>query len=425
MSPTGPALSVRVGGPTAAAAVQATLFRALVVLRAIVLAYALALNLARLDEFDRPGLLLVALGVMTVWSVVVSWAYLQPAHRTLGWFAADLTLAMVLLLVTPVVESEAMLDRHASTVPTFWVVSSVLAWSVGRGWWQGGLAAIAVSIVDLSIRRDVAGATWGNIFLLLLASVVVGFAADLVRQAAQLRADAERAAAVLSERARLARVVHDGVLQVLALVQRRGLEAGGELAELGRLAGEQEVALRRLVQYDARAVAEQSARLAGDGVRVGAWDSPRVPVDLGEALEAAVGPRVTFTGPGHAVVMPAAVVEEVVSAARACLDNTAAHVGPHAPAWVLLEDLGHEVVVSVRDAGPGIPEGRLDQAVGQGRLGIAESIAGRLRDLGGRAELTTGPSLGTEWELVVPRTDPAVTPPRPQQHRTDREEPHE
>jgi signal transduction histidine kinase len=80
-------------------------------------------------------------------------------------------------------------------------------------------------------------------------------------------------------------------------------------------------------------------------------------------------------------------------------------VGPEAPAWVLLEDLGHEVVVTVRDAGPGIPEGRLDEAAGQGRLGVTESIAGRLRDLGGRAELTTGPSLGTEWELVVPRRD--------------------
>jgi signal transduction histidine kinase len=406
MAPAGPALSVRVGGPSAAAVVQANLFRALVVLRGIVLAYALALNATRFDEFTRPVLAGVALGLMTVWSVVVSWAYLQPSHRTLVWYAADLAVAVGLLLVTPVVQSQAMLDRHASTLPTFWVMSSVLAWSVGRGWLQGLGAALVVSVADLSIRSVESGGTWGNIFLLVLASVVVGYTADLVRQAAQLRADAERTAAVLSERARLARAVHDGVLQVLSLVQRRGLEAGGDLAELGRLAGEQEVALRRLVQYDARTVAEETARLAGDGVRVGAWDGEAGPVDLGEALEAAVGPRVTFTGPGHPVVMPAAVVEEVVSAARACLDNTAAHVGPDAPAWVLLEDLGHEVVVSVRDAGPGIPEGRLDEAVGQGRMGVAESIAGRLRDLGGRAELTTGPSVGTEWELVVPRQDP-------------------
>jgi signal transduction histidine kinase len=399
----GPALSVRIGGPSAAGVVEANLFRALVVLRGIVLLYALALNLTRFDEFTRPVLAGLGLGVMVLWSVVVSWAYLTPARRTWRWYSADLAVAVGLLLLTPVVESDAMLDRHASTLPTFWVMTSVLAWSVGRGWWQGGLAATVVSVADLSVRSVASGGTWGNIFLLLLASVVVGFAADLVREAAQLRAEAERTAAVMTERARLARVVHDGVLQVLALVQRRGLEAGGDLAELGRLAGEQEVALRRLVQYDARTVAVESARLAGEGVHLDAWDAASGPVDLGEALEAAVGPRVTFTGPGHPVVLPAAVVEEVVGAARACLDNTAAHVGPDAPAWVLVEDLGSEVVVSVRDAGPGIPEGRLDEAAGQGRLGVAESIAGRLRDLGGRAELTTGPTLGTEWELVVPR----------------------
>ncbi len=41
--------------------------------------------------------------------------------------------------------------------------------------------------------------------------------------------------------------MHDGAIQVLALVSRRGREIGGETAELAELAGEQERALRRLV----------------------------------------------------------------------------------------------------------------------------------------------------------------------------------
>ena len=40
----------------------------------------------------------------------------------------------------------------------------------------------------------------------------------------------------------------------------------------------------------------------------------------------------------------------------ACLDNVSRHVGEGAPAWVLLEDLGDRVEVSVRDEGPGIPD---------------------------------------------------------------------
>ena len=87
----------------------------------------------------------------------------------------------------------------------------------------------------------------------------------------------------------------------------------------------------------------------------------------------------------------------------ACLDNVAAHVGEDAPAWVLLEELPDRVEVTVRDEGPGIPEGRLAQAEREGRLGVIGSIRGRMADLGGTATLATG-SFGTEWELSVPRT---------------------
>ena len=69
---------------------------------------------------------------------------------------------------------------------------------------------------------------------------------------------------------------------------------------------------------------------------------------------------------------------------------------------MLLEDLGDRVLVSVRDEGPGIPAGRLEQAEAEGRLGVSGSIRGRVADLGGTVELSTG-SFGTEWELSVPR----------------------
>jgi signal transduction histidine kinase len=57
----------------------------------------------------------------------------------------------------------------------------------------------------------------------------------------------------------------------------------------------------------------------------------------------------------------------------------------------------------VRDEGPGIPPGRLDEAERQGRLGVAQSIRGRAEDLGGTASVVTAPGQGTEWELTFPR----------------------
>ena len=355
-------------------------------LRLIVTVYALVVNLVRFDELARPGLGAVALTVLVAWSVFVSWAYDAPRRRRLGLYVADLAVAVLLVLSTPLVESQAMLDRHASTVPTFWVMAPVLAWAAGRGWAQGVGAAVLVSLADISVRSDVTGGTWGNIFLLVLAAGVVGYAAGILREAAEIRAEAERAAAALEERTRLARAVHDGVLQVLALVQRRGAEAGGDLAELGRLAGEQETALRALVQYDART-----------------RDATHGAVDLMVALETLQSPRTTVSGPVGAVELPAHQATELAAVVSACLDNVRMHVGEAAPAWVLVEDLGHAVLVTVRDEGPGIAQGRLEQAAAEGRLGVSSSIRGRMGDLGGTADLTTSPGAGTEWELTLPR----------------------
>ena len=53
---------------------------------------------------------------------------------------------------------------------------------------------------------------------------------------------------------------------------------------------------------------------------------------------------------------------------------------------MLLEELPDRVEVTVRDEGPGIPEGRLAQAEREGRLGVVESIRGRIADLGGHGD---------------------------------------
>ncbi|WP_423790573.1 ATP-binding protein [Micromonospora globispora] len=92
---------------------------------------------------------------------------------------------------------------------------------------------------------------------------------------------------------------------------------------------------------------------------------------------------------------------ELAAATGAALDNVARHAGGRA--WVLIEDEGERVTVSVRDEGPGIPEGRLAEAAVQGRLGVAQSIRGRVAGLGGEVRIVSVPGAGTEIELSVPR----------------------
>jgi signal transduction histidine kinase len=358
------------------------MFGALAVLRAVVLLNAVALDVYRADNFAHPRVGAACVAVMVLWTGFATWAYADPRRRTVLLLTADLVIALALLLLTPEVKGPGF---HA-TVPGFWIMSALLAWAIQYRWAGGLVAGLLLASVDLTLRQEVRQSDYGNAFLLVIGGPIVGFMCASLQQMATDREVAERSAAMAAERARLARAVHDGVLQVLALVQRRGRELGGDAAELGRLAGEQERELRRLIR-------------AQEAVTTHSPDTVDLVGELGTLERSG---NVTVSTPGTPVELPATTAHELVAAARACLDNVRRHVGDDAPAWVLLQAFPDRVELSVRDGGPGIPAGRLEEAAGQGRLGVAESIRGRVTDLGGTAELVTG-DFGTEWELVVPR----------------------
>ncbi len=342
---------------------------------------AVGLNLYRADNFQRPVAGLVVVLVMVGWTVFTAWAYADPARRATPVLVLDLTVTLGVLLASPLVKGAGF----SATVPGFWVMGALLAWAAHWRWRGGLVAAVLVAGADLLIRQHVSQTNWGHAFLLLIGGVMIGGLTESLQRMAEQRDAAEREAAAAAERARLARAVHDGVLQVLALVQRRGAELGGDAAELGRLAGEQEVVLRGLIRAQDAVPAEGEVGM----------------LDVAASLAALERPGVSVSGPGVPVELVVGVGRELVAAVAACLDNVVQHA-PGAQAWVLLEALPDRVEVSVRDDGPGIPDGRLVEAEEQGRLGVTQSICGRLADLGGTATLTTG-SDGTEWELVVPR----------------------
>jgi len=186
---------------------------------------------------------------------------------------------------------------------------------------------------------------------------------------------------------------------VLALVQRRGRELGGEAAELGRLAGEQERRLRALV-------AGEAARPGGVAAPGGSAGAPAGAVDLGQLLRTVVADRsyATLAAPAPPVIVGRHEANEVVAAAAEALENVRRHAGDGARAWVLVEEEAAQVTVTVRDDGAGVPESRLSAARAEGRLGVAQSILARMRALGGEASISSVPGQGTEVELRLPRT---------------------
>lgn len=381
------------------------LWRGVVAYRLAALVYAVALTLSVRDGFARPAAALGALAAMAGWTVLMTLANSRDAVRVWPVVLADHVVCAALTLCSVWVQGPLEVGAGAPTLTTAWAAAPVLASALLGGPWGGVAGALAQGAASVATRGELTLATLGNLVLLLLAGGVGGYVARLAVAAERRLAEAVRLAAATRERERLARTIHDGVLQVLALVQRRGAEIGGPAQELSRLAGEQQIALRTLISTPPPAVpgtdAERPAR-RGRGRGPSAAE-PVEMTDLRVLLAPARSARVAVSAPATAVPLPAPVAAELAAAVLAALDNVHRHAGGAARAWVLVEDLGDEVAVSVRDDGPGIPPGRLERAAAEGRLGVASSMRGRLNELGGTMTVTTAPGEGTEVEFRLPR----------------------
>jgi signal transduction histidine kinase len=246
-------------------------------------------------------------------------------------------------------------------------VSSVLAVAPGPDAWLGPLTAPqTLSLVTTAVQYALAGG-------------VAGYGVRLLRDAEQRVSDAERALADVRARESIARRLHDGVLQTLALVERRADDP-----QLARLARDQERDLRGLL-FDV-----DDTRMIGTGA-------------LGDALRAAGdrherrhGGRVEVLVPGDLPALDAAVVEGLAGAVGEALSNAGKH-GHAERIVVYAEPLDDGIFVSVRDDGEGF-----DPAVTAEGVGLTRSIRGRMAELGGDVEVVASPGRGVEVRMRAP-----------------------
>jgi signal transduction histidine kinase len=363
------------------------LWRAAQVFRLLSCVYALGFQIAINPDLEHPALGWLLFAVLIGWSAACAVAYLQGFGRRLAWVVAEIVVVTALVLSTELVASDQWALDNQSWPTTLWATNATISAAVLMGPIPGMLTGVVVMVASTVVKGFINYDLGRNatIVIELAVGLAVGMAAQTARRAHAELQRATRLAASLEERERLSRQVHDGAIQVLALMSRRGREIGGETAELAELAGEQERALRRLVSS-----AEAEPRT-------------EAMADIGALLRRRASDRVSVSVPADPVLLDATVADELYAAAANALDNAASHAGPDAHAYVLLEDLGDSVTVSIRDNGVGIAEGRLEEAVAEGRVGVAKSIVGRMNWLGGSAKLNTGPECGTEWELTIPR----------------------
>ncbi|TPX04779.1 histidine kinase, partial [Schumannella luteola] len=124
---------------------------------------------------------------------------------------------------------------------------------------------------------------------------------------------------------------------------------------------------------------------------------------LGRTLESVkqrfgrMGLTVSWHGTGQ-VLLPSEVLDAFLLALAECLENVRRHSGVTEAHVTITED-DSTVRAMVTDAGVGFAIADIDEA----KLGFAESVVARLRDVGGNARLFSAPGSGTTVVLEVPR----------------------
>jgi signal transduction histidine kinase len=213
-----------------------------------------------------------------------------------------------------------------------------------------------------------------------LAALVVTIALMLISAPFWLamvrRLGTERVARARSEeRSEVAAHLHDSVLQTLALIQKRSDDPD----QVARLARRQERDLREWLSDDQPTRPDE--RLA-DALRAAAAeieDSHGTPIEAIVVGDTELDDR----------------MRALVGAAREALTNAAKFAADGGPVRLYAEIEDGDARVFVDDRGPGFDP----DSVPDDRRGVRESIIGRMKRYGGRAQIRSEPGDGTEVEL--------------------------
>lgn len=383
-----------------------TLARGILVFRWVWLAWMTALAVAAADEFTIPGLAWASIGAAAAWTAWLTTTRHRWTNAAL-WF--DLAICFWLVLASGLVVSDGSVIEGRPFFATGYPLSAALFWGASRGVSGGLFAGVVLGLAHVATRPlngvaidELTAPHFQNMTGAVLNYVVAGVAigivsrvlvrsAEAVALASQKLVKERERAARLAEREKLARHIHDSVLQALAFVHKRGRELStkdpippSEVAALSELAAKQEAELRNLILRDPE-------------------EAPTGSVSLRELLEelgrSTEGVPVTVSSVGP-MWMPRAGAEELVAAARQALENVARHAD--ATRAILFADQEEgEIVVTVRDDGRGFDYDE-DRLRTEGKAGMLKSMKGRIEELGGRMKVTSSIDHGTEIELRVP-----------------------
>lgn len=347
------------------------ILQAIVALRWLTLTWAAIGVFLGWEHVRREWLAVLALGSMLIITVAATAAARhRPSLLTKpGAVLVEFVVAGGVLLA----DNAVFTAERAQSLPWAWPSAVIITAAIFVGSLAGGVTAVALGIASYLGDARNSLEDWGTSAssktgLYVLAAVVASYVAQRLRQA-------EREIGTARARDEISRTLHDGVLQTLAVVQRRSDDP-----ELAALAKQQDQDLRDFlygVEPQARTLNSALREVAAE---IRHRDSLQIDVIAAEDLPE----------------MAQRQVEAVAGAVQEALTNVAKHASA-SKAIVYAEptDSGG-VFCSVKDDGVGF-----DVATTDPGRGITGSIKQRMMEAGGRSEFRARPGRGTEVQLWV------------------------
>ena len=291
---------------------------------------------------------------------------------------AELAVALALLVGDGWVYEEGHAFAASQSLGSAWPLAGVLCAGLVGGRRIGMAAGTLLGLGRLmgAVLNGVDQWDGGKVLSIASSTVLYALAGFAAGFAAHRLREAERQISAARAREEVARTLHDGVLQTLAVIQSRADDP-----DLARLAREQERELREYLF---------GVRPTGGG-------------ELGPALRQAAarfedrwGGRTTVILADDVPPVKKPACDALVGAVGEALANAGKHGRANHVTIYVEPDDGGGVFCSVKDDGSGFDAATADEGVG-----LTTSIRGRMSEVGGRAEVDSRPGRGTEVRLWV------------------------
>ncbi len=336
------------------------------------------------DDLRHPVIAGVAVGVALAWTLVCTKLLRERPELLMSpqVVVTELVLGWGLLVIDGWVFEAGHSFQRGQSLAGNWPLIAVLFAATALGpWWGGGLAAaVGTGRFFGGLVNGVPSWPGERIVSAIATIVFYGVGAMVWGFVTRRLRTVEGEVAMVRARDEVARTLHDGVLQTLALVERRTRSTDPELAAVARRSDRE---LRSWLFHGAAGDDESDADLANQ--------LRRTADRISQSYDLPVTVSVVDDGD---LVVPTELLSAICGAAGEALTNAAKHAD--ASRVVVFGEIDDDgvVFVSVRDDGKGF-----EPTNTKGRVGLEHSIKRRMTEVGGRVEIVSEPTKGTEVRL--------------------------